>query len=214
MSNCFDGQKKEWKYWNSGNKTYMFQIWLFKSFNMSHNRGDWSTGTWCAKSRSKHEPSGFWKSRFDGFMTMFGGFSRNVPQGIEKISCRCPYNTFAKLIWYKSCHFSNRVFFTNPQCVTLWLLNHCLRDKNGEDTITLRIFFCRIPIQVFAELKGRVGVCLNERVHSLESSLQSILSNWSLWKRMNWSVVFQTWSWRGKPAAGTRAGLREANAER
>jgi len=41
----------------------------------------------------------------------------------------------------------------------------------------------------------------------MESSLRSILSNSSLWKRTKWFVVIQTWSWRGKPAASARAGL-------
>jgi len=57
-------------------------------------------------------------------------------------------------------------------------------------------------------------VLFERRAYSLESSLQSISLNWSMWKRMNWSVVIQTWSWRGKPAASTRSGLREANVER
>jgi len=35
--------------------------------------------------------------------------------------------------------------------------------------------------------QGRFGFCLNERAYSLESSLQSISSNWSLWKRTNFS---------------------------
>jgi len=39
-------------------------------------------------------------------------------------------------------------------------------------------------------------------------------SNSSLWKRTKWFVVIETWSWRGKPVASARAGLREANAER
>jgi len=33
-------------------------------------------------------------------------------------------------------------------------------------------------------------------------------------KRTNCSVAIQTWSWRGKPAASSQSGLREANAER
>jgi len=35
-----------------------------------------------------------------------------------------------------------------------------------------------------------------------------------LWKRNNSSVVLQTWSWRGKPAASAPAGLRKMNAGR
>ena len=48
----------------------------------------------------------------------------------------------------------------------------------------------------------------------MESILQSIASNLSLWKRTKWFVVIQTWSWRGKPAVIARARLQEANAER
>ena len=54
----------------------------------------------------------------------------------------------------------------------------------------------------------------NKSANSLESSLQSISSNSFLWKQTNCSVVIQTWSWSGKPAAIARAGLWEANAER
>jgi len=36
----------------------------------------------------------------------------------------------------------------------------------------------------------------------------------SKWTRTKCSVVIQTWSWRGKPADSTRAGLQEANDER
>ena len=62
----------------------------------------------------------------------------------------------------------------------------------------------------------RAGFCWNECAYSVESNLQSISSNSSLWKRTKWSVAIQTWSWCGKPAASrsARAGLREANAER
>jgi len=60
---------------------------------------------------------------------------------------------------------------------------------------------------------SRVVFCANRRAYALESSLQSISSNLALWKRTNWSVVVQTWSWHGKPAASTWAGLQEENAE-
>jgi len=38
-----------------------------------------------------------------------------------------------------------------------------------------------------------------------------ISSNSSWWKRTKWFVAVQTWSWRGKPAAIAREGLRAAN---
>ena len=61
---------------------------------------------------------------------------------------------------------------------------------------------------------GRVGFCWNALANLAEFSLQSISSSSFLWKRINCSVVIQTWSWRGKPAASARAWLWEANAER
>jgi len=45
-----------------------------------------------------------------------------------------------------------------------------------------------------------VGFLLDERAYSLKSSLHSISSkwsNWSLYKRINWPVVIQTWAWPG-----------------
>jgi len=42
---------------------------------------------------------------------------------------------FDKLIWYKSCHFSTRIFFQNLQGVTLWLLNHCCCGQNSRGNI-------------------------------------------------------------------------------
>jgi len=46
----------------------------------------------------------------------------------------------------------------------------------------------------------RVEYFSHERGFSAESSLQSISSNSFLWKRTNWLVVIQTWSWSGKHA--------------
>jgi len=65
----------------------------------------------------------------------------------------------------------------------------------------------------------RVHICgvaylANEHGFSVESSLQGISSNSSLWKRNNSSVVILTSSWSGKPAANAGVRLREANAER
>jgi len=51
-------------------------------------------------------------------------------------------------------------------------------------------------------------------IFRVESSLQSVWSYSFVWKRTKWSVVIQTWSWLGKPAASARTGLRKANAER
>ena len=56
----------------------------------------------------------------------------------------------------------------------------------------------------------RQGRVLFKRTCSVDCNLPSILSNLSLWKRTKWSVVIETWSWSGKPAASlsARAGLR------
>ena len=45
----------------------------------------------------------------------------------------------------------------------------------------------------------------------MESSLQDISSNSSLWKQNDSLVIVQMWSWRSKHAASARAGLQEAN---
>jgi len=59
---------------------------------------------------------------------------------------------------------------------------------------------------------GWVGYISNERGFSVESSLQRISSKFWLWKRNDSPVVLYTWSWRGKPAASARAGLRKGRA--
>jgi len=48
---------------------------------------------------------------------------------------------------------------------------------------------------------GRVENFSNDREFSVESRLQGISWNLFLWKRTNWLVVIQTWSWRSKHAA-------------
>ena len=52
------------------------------------------------------------------------------------------------------------------------------------------------------------------QVHLAESSLQSNSSISFLCERINFAVVIQTWSWRGKPASISFALLREVNAKR
>jgi len=61
--------------------------------------------------------------------------------------------------------------------------------------------------------EGRIGYFLNERGFSAECSLRGISSNSFLWKRINWSVVIQTLSGRGKRARSARGGRWQAHAE-
>ena len=70
------------------------------------------------------------------------------------------------------------------------------------------------PHELSQNDSGGVGYFSNERKFTVESSLQRISSKFLLRKRNDSSVILQTWSWRGKPAASARAGLRRANAER
>ena len=65
---------------------------------------------------------------------------------------------------------------------------------------------------IWKNFEGRIGFSSNQRLYSVEFSLQSISSNSSLWKRKNWSVVIQTWSWCGQPAASARAGCGKQTA--
>jgi len=69
---------------------------------------------------------------------------------------------------------------------------------------------------LFSQSRTEYRFGLNKRAYPgpTESMLQSISSNSFLWKRTNCSIVIQTWSWCGKPAASARAWLREAHVER
>jgi len=105
----------------------------------------------------------------------------------------------------KNCIFWG-LLLSSQKIWQLWVLKSCK-------------VFMRPPYQCYTlppVVKAGLGfVCRwNERANSMGSSLQSISSNSSLWKRTNCSVAIQTWSWRGKPAASSQAWLRQANAER
>jgi len=65
MSNSFGKwlflqQKMKRKYFESGNKTFTFQIHFLNSFNMSFE-SSWIFGTYSSKNRSKLDPRGLWK---------------------------------------------------------------------------------------------------------------------------------------------------------
>jgi len=117
-------------------------------------------------------------------------------------------------------HFSH-IQITFGLLQTTWFVSTRTNSmKCPVKRISLRIHVCSRNIQPYLEKYptlpwSRVRYLLNERgSFSVEFSLQGISSNSLVWKRTNSSVVMQTWSWRGKHAASTRAGLRAANAGR
>jgi len=80
-----------------------------------------------------------------------------------------------------------------------WITSFCLYLHISVYTFFKKRVFKNFPLEIssFSLIEGRVGFCSNERAYSVESSLQSISSNPSLWKRTKWSVAIQTWFWRG-----------------
>ena len=114
------------------------------------NQGDWSTGTWCTKRYMNQVVST--KGNLTGKMATFGGFSRNVPQKEWIFFFRCHYNTFAKLIWYKSCHFSSRFLIQKSTgCVCCFVLSNRYRGIN----LRSRGFFTSEPREHVLTIENR-----------------------------------------------------------